>query len=846
MSSATLGFQRWAGAAAGVGLALTAALLAFRGYFPGGGAGLAAWLAAALATAAALGCAGLARSRGREAAELAKRLAAADRSGMRRAFRYGEELYRELFDHNPAAVYRSTIDGLLLDCNEAMVRLFGYPDRESFLAQPVTALFWDPEDRPKLVERLCREEVIRNVEVRFRKRNGELFWGLKNEGLLRSPAGLPTVIEGTLFDVTERKRAEEALRESESVLRSFYETSPVMMGVVEIAGEEIRHLSSNTAAARFFGRSPEDMRGRRADQVGALSADEFRVWLERFRASERLGEPVRFEHRERHRDGTRWADVRISFLGATGDGRSRFAYVVNDVTERKLSEEALRQSEASIRSLQEIAGARDLTFREKVRSLLALGCDAFEMELSALHQVEAETCVVFEARTPGNVVPRGSRTDVHQTFYPAALAAGRPLSFTRLEEAPAVEGCPRILPVESYIGGVVLVEGRPWGLLSFAGQSPRPAPFRNSDYDLLELMILWLGRELERDRSDREMALVRDMGDLLQSCKTMKEACQVISRQAIQLFPGVSGVVYRADPAHQELQTLVAWGQAGIPEDPLPMGRCWACRRDEEHFVPDPATGLPCGHLSALPPSSSLCVPMRAHGEAGVLHLRLDPGADGAAFTERRRRLAAILAKQLALALSNLELLERLHEQSIRDPLTGLYNRRHFETTLRDEVRRADRSGSPLALLMIDVDHFKRINDTFEHEGGDAVLQALGQTLIRNCRAEDVPCRLGGEELALLLPGASLEAACQRAEELREQVRALRVAHLGRTIHSLTISAGVAVYPDHGDDKEVVRLADRAMYRSKETGRDRVSVAPLPLRRRRADELSGRREAALC
>ena len=346
-------------------------------------------------------------------------------------------------------------------------------------------------------------------------------------------------------------------------------------------------------------------------------------------------------------------------------------------------------------------------------------------------------------------------------------------------------------------------------------------------------MVLWLGRELERDQRDGEMALVREMGDLLQSCKTMREACQVISRQAIRLFPGTSGVVYRVDPAHNELQALVAWGQAGIQEDPLPMESCWACRRDEEHFVADPATGLACGHLPGLPPASSLCVPMTAHGEAGVLHLRLDPGADGAAFTERRRRLAGVVAKHLAMALSNLGLLERLHEQSIRDPLTGLYNRRHFEKTLRDEVRRADRGGNPLAVIMIDMDHFKRINDTFEHEGGDAVLQGLGEALARSCRGEDVSCRLGGEEFALLLPGASLEAACQRAEELREEVRALRVAHAGRTIHSLTISVGVAVYPDHGDEKEVVRLADRAMYRSKETGRDRVSVAPLPLRRRR-------------
>jgi diguanylate cyclase (GGDEF)-like protein/PAS domain S-box-containing protein len=701
------------GASAGIGLALTAAVLFAR---PDG---LAAWLAAAWASAAALGCAGLAWSRGREAAELAGRLAdATETSRIRRAFRYGEELYRELFEHNPAAVYRTTVDGHLLDCNEAMVRLFGYTDRGSFLAQPAAALFWDPEERPRLVQRLVEEEVIRNVEVRFRKRSGELFWAIKNEGLLRSPAGLPTAIEGTLLDITERKRAEEAL-----------------------------------------------------------------------------------------------------------------------LAEREMSEEALRQSEAAVRSLHEIAGSQDLSFREKVRSLVNLGSEVFGLELAVLHQVEGEICVVVDAKTPGNIVLRGDRVEMHHTFYHAVLEAGRPLAFTRSEEVPAISGAGcRVMHVESYLGGLVLVEGRPWGLLSFASYHPRPLPFRTSDFDLLELMVLWLGRELERDQRDGEMAQVREMGDLLQSCKTTREACQVISHQAIRLFPGMSGVVYRVDPAHNELQTLVAWGQAGIQEDPLPMERCWACRRDEEHFVADPATGLTCGHLPGLPPASSLCVPMTAqliaHGEAGVLHLRLDPGADGGAFTERRRRLAGVVAKHLAMALSNLGLLERLHEQSIRDPLTGLHNRRHFEKTLRDEVRRTDRSGNPLAVIMIDMDHFKRINDTFEHEGGDAVLQGLGEALARSCRGDDVSCRLGGEEFALLLPDAALEAACQRAEELCEEVRALRVPHAGRTIHSLTISVGVAVYPEHGDGKEVVRLADQAMYRSKGTGRDRVSVAPLPPRRR--------------
>ncbi|HEX3130019.1 MAG TPA: diguanylate cyclase [Thermoanaerobaculia bacterium] len=622
-----------------------------------------------------------------------------------RDLRHGEELYRGLFDHNPAAVYRSSLDGRILDCNEAMAGLFGCPSRESFISMGSQPLFWDPAERAQHIERLVRDGFLRNVEVRFRKVNGELFWGLTNVRLAEDDDGSLSVIEGTMLDITERKRAEEALR----------------------------------------------------------------------------------------------------------------------------------RSEASIRSLHEIAAAQDLSFREKVRSLLALGCDVFNLELAALHQADGDSCVVIEAKTPGSVVNRGDRSPAHETFYLAALAAGRPISFIRSEDSPPASGC-RVLPVESYLGGLVLVEGRPWGLLSFASQSRRPEPFRPSDFELLELILLWMGRELERDQRDREMALVQEMGGLLQSCKTIREACQVISRQSIQLFPGVSGVVYRLDPDHQELHSLVAWGQAGVQEDPLPVEGCWACRRDEEHFVADPDGGLLCGHLPGLPRTSYLCVPMRAHGEAGVLHLRLESGGDAAAFGSRWRRLASIMARQLAMALANLGLLERLHEQSIRDPLTGLYNRRHFDRALLDGLRRSERSGLPLAVIFIDVDHFKKINDTYEHEGGDAVLRGLGEVLVQNCRNGDVPCRLGGEEFAVLLPGANLETACQRAEDLADEVHALHVVHNGRPIPSITISMGVALYPDHGlSPRELSEAADKALYHSKHTGRDRVTVAESRVRRRRAE-----------
>jgi diguanylate cyclase (GGDEF)-like protein len=185
-----------------------------------------------------------------------------------------------------------------------------------------------------------------------------------------------------------------------------------------------------------------------------------------------------------------------------------------------------------------------------------------------------------------------------------------------------------------------------------------------------------------------------------------------------------------------------------------------------------------------------------------------------------------VFTEQIALALSNLKLRDSLRQQSIRDPLTGLFNRRYLEESLLLEIQRAKRSNSPFSILMIDLDHFKRFNDTHGHEAGDIVLQNLGRFLQRHIRGGDIACRYGGEEFTLVLPGTSLELAQQRAEELNAGVRALHVDFNGSSLGPLSISAGVATFPNHGESVELVlQSADMALYQAKNEGRDRVVVA---------------------
>jgi diguanylate cyclase (GGDEF)-like protein len=178
------------------------------------------------------------------------------------------------------------------------------------------------------------------------------------------------------------------------------------------------------------------------------------------------------------------------------------------------------------------------------------------------------------------------------------------------------------------------------------------------------------------------------------------------------------------------------------------------------------------------------------------------------------------------LALANLKLRETLHQQSIRDPLTGLFNRRYLEESLNREIHRALRTERSLAVVMIDVDRFKQFNDTFGHDAGDAVLRELGTFLQTHVRTSDIACRYGGEELTLIFPDADLEDAAHRAEALRQGIKELEITHRGQTLDQITISMGVSACPDCGTDgDDLIKAADAALYRAKKEGRDRTVVA---------------------
>jgi diguanylate cyclase (GGDEF)-like protein len=224
---------------------------------------------------------------------------------------------------------------------------------------------------------------------------------------------------------------------------------------------------------------------------------------------------------------------------------------------------------------------------------------------------------------------------------------------------------------------------------------------------------------------------------------------------------------------------------------------------------------------------------MMAQGKAiGLLHLQYGPNSvdrseEGLQRLKEstKQQLAVTMAGHIALAFANLKLRETLHIQAIHDSLTGLFNRRYMEESLRREAYRANRKGTSLGIIMLDIDHFKKFNDKFGHTAGDALLRELGIFLQARIRKEDIACRFGGEEFTLILPDTSLEDAERRAEQLREEIKHLNVQYEEQFLGKITLSLGVAVFPDHGSSPEVLlQAADSALYHAKELGRDRVVV----------------------
>jgi diguanylate cyclase (GGDEF)-like protein len=337
---------------------------------------------------------------------------------------------------------------------------------------------------------------------------------------------------------------------------------------------------------------------------------------------------------------------------------------------------------------------------------------------------------------------------------------------------------------------------------------------------------------VERQGFSRETHMLSLLNEWLQSCKTLDELYETVAKFLTRLLPNCSGCLYIYANSRDVLDSAKVWNGGEITSAMHPDD-CWGLRRGRTFIYGEDEIDFHCAHVSPSMSTDYCCIPILAHGETiGLLHLGFDihlaSGDEKSRknIIDKQRRLGIVCAEQISMAIANVKLRDQLRDQSIRDALTGLFNRRYLLEACRREFSRAARMSQNVSILSIDVDHFKKYNDNHGHDAGDTVLRAVGECLEKSFRNEDIACRFGGEEFIVVLSGAIPEDAAGKADELRSKVESLVVRYLDRALPRITISVGIATFPDCGDNPQaVIKAADEALYRAKANGRNRVELS---------------------
>lgn len=327
-----------------------------------------------------------------------------------------------------------------------------------------------------------------------------------------------------------------------------------------------------------------------------------------------------------------------------------------------------------------------------------------------------------------------------------------------------------------------------------------------------------------------ERKLVSQTSEWLYSSKSLDELLRVVEVSMQKIFPEAAGELYVYSNSRDTLDLVAAWGDNQGTHKHIAPDTCWGLRRGRAYAYGSTAIEFPCDHHHAED-SPSICMPITAQGETiGLLHLSFlsisisQMGPDVVEhYLSLRRELALVCAEQISLSVANVKLRQELHDQSTRDPLTSLWNRRWFLETATNQLKRAQERAHGLSIISLDVDHFKKFNDNHGHDAGDVVLREIGTLMSQHFVENAHPCRIGGEEFCVLCTEMGLDDALDLAETFRRTVSAHTVKYGRELLPQVTVSAGVASYPDDGVEVlTLMKTADMALYLAKERGRNQI------------------------
>ncbi|KTD69441.1 regulatory protein (GGDEF domain) [Legionella steelei] len=324
---------------------------------------------------------------------------------------------------------------------------------------------------------------------------------------------------------------------------------------------------------------------------------------------------------------------------------------------------------------------------------------------------------------------------------------------------------------------------------------------------------------------NEQITLLVEMSDIMLACSSQDELSHVMTKYCQRMLNFASGYLYVMHPSKNYLEIATTWGTPNDQGNTFSPDECWAIRLGRVHHVRPSHNELICNHVHITNEQNTvyLCVPLMAQNDIyGLLYLEITQETP-VAFSENQQLFINAFSELTALAFANVRLRENLRYQSMRDPLTGLYNRRYLEDFLLKQIHQAERTKSPLSVLMLDLDHFKKINDTYGHDAGDAALKELGKVLQDDIRVGDIAARYGGEEFLVVFYSTDAETIKTRAESIRHEISRLQIKYGAQVVGPITASIGISVFPTHGrTPEELIESADKALYFAKANGRNQV------------------------
>ncbi len=756
------------------------------------------------------------------------------------------QLYQGLFERLPVGVYRSTPEGRIIAANPAAVRMFGYEREEEFCALDAVQLYVDPEDRRRWLQTLQERGEVLGFVAPMRRRDGQVVWVRDSARAVRDGTGQVVYLEGILEDVTATRQAEEALRESEARYRRLVELSPDGVGV-HLDG---RVVYVNPAGAQILGAaSPEEVIGR---PVLDFVHPEYRALVqERIRHMLETGGSVDLIEEKFVRLDGQVVDVEVAATAIPYRGRTAVMVVVRDITERKRAEaergrllERMRAHRAALVRLATEPALAEGRLDELWPVLTAAVADVLGVERVNVWEFSPDgaelRCRVNFERSAGRY-SAGDVLSVHR--YPRYVEA---LQSGLVIEAPDVFQDPRTaelttdywapLGVTSSLDAPIRLRGRVVGVLccEHVGPprtwAPDEVAFVAEVADLIAQAFLHaevrrLAEEV-RQRADRAIRL-HQASEALSMPRPLPMTAEVIGREAARLADTDRVAVYLV---HPDGTVTCAWSQGLSEVWTRDMSR-WYTR--QLSIDPRPLTELYFVTSSEGWPTETYRTMARREGIRAMAAWPVIYEARPWAFIEciydrdrswsdDERELMQAYTRQAAIALENARLMTELQQRAIRDPLTGVYNRRYLEDALERALAAVRRGAGPHALLYIDLDKFKVVNDVLGHVVGDNVLRDLTQHLLQRTRKSDLLARVGGDEFAVLVYHRDVAAAEQAAEGFRQAIEGYRF-QTGSYEFRFTASIGVApITPDVPTVADVLMRADLACYIAKMSGRNRV------------------------